>query len=160
MRNRRNAWTILLLGALALVALGGGSLAAAAGEEEARSTEAPAAAEQGAATDPRVVLYYFHGERRCRTCRTIEAFAEETVRGRFAKQLGSGELAWRAVNFDEPTNEHFIEEFGLVSSSVVLVEIREGKPVRFEVLKKAWSLVRDKAAFEAYIAEAVRGYLG
>jgi hypothetical protein len=36
----------------------------------------------------------------------------------------------------------------------------EGKPVRFEVLKEAWSLVRDKTAFEQYIADAVRGYLG
>jgi hypothetical protein len=151
------SWKPVLLLVLALAVLGGSPPTVTAGSEE---DPAVRAAEEAEAADPLVVVYYFHGERRCKTCRTIEAFAEETVRGRFAKQLDSGELAWRAVNFELPENEHFIEEFGLVSSSLVLVEMRDGKPAKFEVLQKAWSLVRDRPGFEQYVADAVRGYLG
>jgi len=156
----RRGRTFWLLAALALAVLANASAGVSAGAEEKKAvTEAKAAA--GDEADGRqVVVYYFHGERRCKTCRTIEAFAEETVRGRFAKQLGSGALAWQAINFEQPGNEHFIEDFGLVSSSLVLVEMRDGKAARFEVLQKTWSLVRDKPAFEQYVEEAVRSFLG
>ena len=161
MRVQTLSWKPALFLAPALAALALAVVAPNVAVAETRQEEPPAESvgEAGAA-DPRVVVYYFHGERRCKTCRTIEAFAEETVRGRFANQLACGELAWRAVNYDLPENEHFLEEFGLASSSVVLVEMAEGEPVRFEVLQETWSLVRDKAAFERYVADAVRGYLG
>jgi len=160
MKFRSESWTFLLLAALALAALGGVFAGVAAGAEQKQAAAEAEAAAGDAAGDRQVGVYYFHGERRCKTCRTIEAFAQEVVQGRFAKQLESGALAWRAVNFDEPENEHFIEEFDLASSSLVLVEMRDGKPARFEVLEKTWSLVRDKPAFEQYVAEAVRSFLG
>jgi len=160
MRFRSESWTFLLLAALALAVLGSGSAGLAAGAEEKKLAAQAEAGAGDTAGGRQVVVYYFPGARRCQTRRTIEAFAEETVRGRFAKQLDSGALAWQAVNFDEPQNEHFIEEFDLASSSLVLVEMRDGKPARFEVLEKTWSLVRDKPAFERYVAEAVRSFLG
>jgi len=166
MRVKSMPWKFLLTATLALAALAALGFstpairAAVASAEEESSAGPETEPAEAAAGDRQVVVYYFHGERRCKTCRTIEAFAEEVIQGRFAKQLDSGALAWRTVNFDEPENEHFIEEFGLVSSSLVLVEMQGGKPARFEVLKEAWSLVRDKPAFDQYVLDAVRGYLG
>jgi hypothetical protein len=107
-----------------------------------------------------VVVYYFHGERRCKTCLTIEAYAKETVDTRFAKQLGSGELAWKVVNYDGEGNGQFVEEFGLVSASLVVVETEGGEVVRFEVLQKVWSLVRDKTGFQSYVRDSILRYLG
>jgi hypothetical protein len=48
-----------------------------------------------------VVLYYFHGSRRCNTCRTIESFAREAVEGRYRDALRTGTLRWAALNVDE-----------------------------------------------------------
>jgi hypothetical protein len=107
-----------------------------------------------------IVVYYFHGDKRCKTCLAIEANAEAAVSSRFAEQLKSGELAWRTVNYDEPENEHFIKDFGLVSSSLVLVEMIGGKPAGHEVLQKAWTLARDKPGFEHYVQQSVLQYLG
>ena len=166
MRVKSMPWRPLLAATLVLAALAALGFstpairAAVAPAEEERVAGPEAEPAEAAAGDRQVVVYYFHGERRCKTCRTIEAFAEEVVQGRFAKQLDSGALAWRTVNYDEAENEHFIEEFELVSSSLVLVEMQDGKQVRFEVLKEAWSLVRDQAAFDQYVLEAVRDYLG
>ena len=109
----------------------------------------PAAAED----QRQVVVYYFHGERRCKTCLTIEAYAQETVDTRFAKQLASGEVVWKVVDYDGEGNGHFVEDFGLVSASLVIVETSNGETVRFEVLQKAWSLVRDKAGFQHYVRD-------
>ena len=71
--------------------------------------EAAAPSEQG----ERVVAYYFHGNLRCRTCRTIEAYSEEAIRTEFADGLASGRLAWRVVNVEQPENEHFAKGFSM-----------------------------------------------
>jgi thiol-disulfide isomerase/thioredoxin len=133
--------------------------------EQSAATPADGGGEQAAekATvdpDSQIVVYYFHGARRCKTCRTIEAYAEEVVKSRFAKELESGSMAWEVVNYDEAENEHFLKEFGLVSASLVVVEMSKGKPVRFEVLQKAWSLVRDKPGFDQYVHRSLLDYMG
>lgn len=110
-------------------------------------------------SDSQVVLYYFHGDKRCKTCRTIEAFAQETVTSRFAGALKSGELAWEVVNYDDDENQRFVKQYGLVSASLVLVELDGGEPVRFEVLQKVWTLVGDKAGFDQYVRASVADFL-
>lgn len=117
---------------------------------------APAAASAGAET----IVYYFHGNARCATCRTIEAYADEAVHAAFAGELEDGALQWQVVNIDEPENRHFIQDFQLVTRSVVLAEYRDGEVVRYENLDQVWRLVRDKERFLAYVQEATRGFLG
>jgi hypothetical protein len=107
-----------------------------------------------------IVVYYFHGTRRCRTCLSIEATAHDLISSRFAAQLQSGEMIWKVVNYDEPENEHFIKDFGLVSSSLVIVEMKEGEPVEYEVLQKAWPLAHDKPGFDYYVEQSVLKHLG
>jgi hypothetical protein len=106
-----------------------------------------------------ITVYYFHGTRRCKTCRTIEAYAREAVEGKYSEQLESGRLQWKTVNTDEPDNEHFVEEFGLVSSSLVVVEVDGDKVTRYQVLQDAWTLVRDKPRFIEYVQRSVGEYL-
>jgi len=115
--------------------------------------------DESTTTRPEVVLYYFHGTRRCNTCRTIESYAREAVEGRFQDALRTGTLSCAALNTDEPENAHFVRDFRLVSSSLVLVELEGGKIVRHEILQDAWTLVRDKPRFIAYVQESVGEYL-
>ena len=77
-----------------------------------------------------------------------------------AKYDSSGELVWKVLNYDEPENKHFIKDFGLVSASLVVVEMHEGEPVRFDVLQRAWSLARDEWRFDQYVHQSVLDYLG
>ena len=128
--------------------------AAAASESVSASSEASAGQER------QVVLYYFHGSRRCKTCLSMEANALEVVQSEFAEELDSGALVWKVVNYDEPENEHFIKDFKLVSSSLVLVEMQGGEQVRFDVLNDAWSLARDEWRFKQYVQQSVLGFLG
>jgi hypothetical protein len=109
--------------------------------------------------DVEVVAYYFHGNFRCKTCRTIEAYSEEAIRSGFPDELASGRLAWRVVNVDEPENKHFVEDFELVTKSVVLTEYEDGEVTRWKNLKQVWQLVRDKAQFLDYVHSSTRKFL-
>jgi hypothetical protein len=152
MKRRIASPTLLILtGVLAaLVALAPGGLAQDSPDAETAVTAIPSAG---------VVAYYFHGNVRCTTCRTIERLAHETITADFPDELGSGELTWRALNVDEPANEHFVKDFSLVTRSLVLVSYRDGKVVRFQNLDKVWQLVRDEEAFSQYVRESTRSFL-
>ena len=116
-------------------------------------------ADAAVATDG-VVAFYFHGNVRCATCRKIEAYSDEAIASGFAEQLEAGQIEWRPVNIDEPDNKHFIDDFQLVTKSVVLVEYRDGKITRWQNLDKVWQLVRSKEKFVAYVQDGTRDFLG
>ncbi len=126
-----------------------------AGGESSRTT----VAEKSLNVGTKVVAFYFHGNFRCRTCRTIEAYSEEAITKGFADEIGSGRLAWQAINVEEPENRHFVEDFKLFSKSLVLADYRDGKIVRHENLQQVWQLVRDKEAFVEYVRASTRDFL-
>lgn len=109
--------------------------------------------------DDAVVAYYFHGHKRCSTCRKLEAYSQEAIVGGFAAELSSGELEWRVVNVDEKANSHFTTDFELVTKSVVLVEYRDGEVVRWKNLKLVWQLVGDEDGFVRYVRDETRDFL-
>jgi hypothetical protein len=115
----------------------------------------PAAATAGTET----IVYYFHGNARCATCKTIEAYADEAVHATFAAELEDGTLRWRVVNIDEPEHRHFIQDFQLVTRSVVLAEYRDDEIVRYENLDQVWRLVRDKERFVDYVQSETKAFL-
>lgn len=128
--------------------------------ERAASTEQ---GQPGAASETgrnKVVVYYFHGNTRCATCRTIEAYAKEAVETGFPEALTDGRLEWRAVNVDERDNEHFVRDFQLTTRSVVLERLADGKRKDWKNLQRVWELVRgDKAAFLKYVQDETRPLL-
>lgn len=109
--------------------------------------------------DVGVVAYYFHGNLRCRTCRTIEAYSGEAIRSGFPDELASGRLAWRVVNVEEPENKHFARDFELVTKFLVLAEYQDGEVTRWENLNQVWQLIRDKERFLEYVRRSTREFL-
>ncbi len=107
-----------------------------------------------------VIAYYFYGDKRCNTCRTIEAYAAEAIATGFAGSIDSGEMVWQAVNVDAPGNEHFVDDYMLASKTVVLVEVVDGEETKWEQLNKVWELVDDKDAFVEYVQESTAEFAG
>jgi hypothetical protein len=94
------------------------------------------------------IVYYFHGNVRCKTCNTIELWTKEVV-------LKNQDLEWRVVNIDEPENEHFIQDFQISSSTVVLSDGNN-----YSELALVWQLVRDdKESFQLYIQNEIAEFL-
>ncbi len=119
----------------------------------------PGTAAGSAETAGHVVAYYFHGHARCATCRAIEQYSHEAVTTGFQDDLTNGRLEWRVVNTDEQENEHFIDDFQLVTRSLVLAEYRGDEVVRWKNLDQVWRLVRDQEGFAAYVQEETSAFL-
>lgn len=151
---RRLART-LTLGGILLAGTGAMSHAGPAVEQAA---ERPTIVTPGVRSH-RVIAYYFHTTQRCASCRAIEAYSREAIETAFADELEDGRLVWRTVNLDIKGNEHFIEDYGLYTKSLILVNETRGKPAQWKNLEKVWQLLPDKAKFLRYVQEEARAYL-
>lgn len=120
------------------------------------------ASENGQATgsaSPELIVYYMDMGKDCSTCLNLETYTHDALEEGFAPELASGAIQWRTVDLDLPENEHYIQEYGLYTKSVVLVRMESGKPGRFDSLSRIWELVYDRDAYVAYIQAAVRAFL-
>lgn len=130
-----------------------------------QSSDAPEASTGGNAVtseqlpDDRLIVYYFHGNVRCPTCNTLEAYSKEAVETYFADELNTGRVEFQVVNYDETWNEHFLTDYDLSFQSLVLVEIKDGKEVGHKNLEKIWDLVGNKTAYFDYVRDEVNSYL-
>lgn len=107
----------------------------------------------------KVVAYYFHGNTRCTTCRMIEAYARLAVYNGFPDEMKKGGIEFRLVNVEEFGNEHFVQDYQLVTRSLVLVRFSGEKQEKWENLDRVWDLVNDKEAFERYVQDETKKFL-
>ena len=121
--------------------------------------KAPSALAEVKTQSSKLIAYYFHGTFRCSTCRTIEQYSLEAIQTYFAKELGSGKLEFRPVNIEEPENKHFIQDYQLVTRSLVLSLMSDGKETKSKNLADVWKLVRDKDKFFQYVKDEVDKFL-
>jgi hypothetical protein len=140
-----------------------GSLAVLAFKEARRwaapdQVAAQANAAAGLKTD-KVIAYYFHTTYRCPTCRRIEAYSREAIDKGFAQELKDGRLEFRLVNIELPENQHFAQEYKLVTKSLVLVRMSGGKQAEWTNLAQVWELNGERDAFLAYVQRGVHEYL-
>lgn len=119
-----------------------------------RPANAPAAAEQAVLADGLAVLN-FHGTRRCKTCVRIGELAEATVRERFGAALRSGQLQWLSLDFDQPQWAHYKQDYGLVSSNVVVVRRVAGRDAAWQRLDQVWDHAKDEPVFRRYVGDAI-----
>jgi len=109
--------------------------------------------------DHRVIVYYFHGEFRCGTCKRIEQLTKEAVTESFANEIRAGLVELKVINVDEKENSHFSKDYQLFTKSVVVSDIVNGKEQQWKNLQKVWELVRNEEAFKEYIRTEVKAYL-
>jgi len=107
----------------------------------------------------RIIAYYFHGNFRCPTCLSIEAYSQEALKEAFPDEIAAGTLEWQAVNTDEVWNTHFIQEFNLQFGSLVIADASGEKTRQWKNLVKVWELVRDKDAFFEYVQAETKPFL-
>jgi hypothetical protein len=107
----------------------------------------------------KVIAYYFHTNTRCSTCIKIEAYSKEAIEQGFSEELKKGTLEMRIVNYENPENRHFMQDYKLVSKSLVLVNMVDGKQTEWTNLKVVWQLTGRKDAFLNYVRKEVRSYL-
>ncbi|MHB8971698.1 MAG: nitrophenyl compound nitroreductase subunit ArsF family protein [Pirellulaceae bacterium] len=106
-----------------------------------------------------LVVYYFHSNKRCPTCRAIESQSHETVQAEFAAELGRGEMAWKTLNFEQPAGSGLATQFEIQMPVVVLAQMKDGQVASWKRLEEVWGLVGDKPAFATYVRDEIRRML-
>lgn len=124
-----------------------------------RASPAQAAAADTLAGRRQVIAYYFHGKARCANCVKIENWSREAVATGYPKELADGRLVWRVVDVEAEGNEHFVEDYQLYTKSLVLVEQRGGRPIRWKNCAKVWEYLNRRERFVAYVQDEVAVYL-
>jgi len=104
-------------------------------------------------------VYYFHGDRRCKTCNAIETNTKALLDSRFVDELKSGKIKWSVKNTDKEENAHFEKDFNLLFGSVIVEKVINGKQSEWKNLNKVWELAWDKANFNKYIETELTAYL-
>jgi hypothetical protein len=106
-----------------------------------------------------VSVINFHGDKRCRTCIGIGDLARRTLDEEFAGEKKSGRVRWENINYDEPANAHYVKDYQLVSSTIVVTLWKGGEEVKWSRLDGVWDHFGDESAFRAYLTQSVRDLL-
>jgi hypothetical protein len=107
----------------------------------------------------KVIAYYFYGNRRCASCKKIEAWSNEAIETGFADKTKSGHLQWITINTDKSENEHYVEDYQLYTKSLVIVNMKDGKQTVWKNLDKIWQLLDNKDYFIEYVQFEIDEYL-
>ncbi|MFA6033029.1 MAG: nitrophenyl compound nitroreductase subunit ArsF family protein [Myxococcota bacterium] len=151
------------IGLIVLMVLAAGCTKADSGPKDTSEQKqtaqvcAPGSCEEG--KPDKIVVYYFHGNRRCKTCMGIQQTIEETIHKRFANERATGFLVYKEVNFEEPANKHYLEEYQLSFSTMVVAAMKGEKRLKYENCEKVWEFSHDQPKLVDYVAERIGEYL-
>ena len=106
-----------------------------------------------------VVVTYFHGDKRCTTCRKLEAYSREAIEQGFQEGLTAGTMEWRTVNYDREENKHYIEDYKLYTKALILSRLVDGEEVAWKNLDQIWAKVGDKAEYIDYVRSETTAFL-
>lgn len=81
----------------------------------------------------KVEVYYFHGDRRCKTCIAVGSVSKEYLIQKYSKEIEEGRVYFNDVNYDQDENKALAEEME-VSGSSLLVKKTKGSMVNIENL--------------------------
>jgi hypothetical protein len=106
-----------------------------------------------------VLVTYFYTTHRCPTCKKLEAYSRQAIEEGFPRELAEGKIRFRALNLDEPENSRYIEEYKLVTKSLIVSLHRNGKEIKWKNLPDIWKLVGDQEKFVEYVQREAQGFL-
>ncbi len=106
-----------------------------------------------------LIAYYFHNNVRCPSCHKIENWSREAITQAFADELQNGLLEFKMINLDEEGNGHFVDDYGLYTKHLILVEQKNGKQVRYADLVQVWDLLGDQDKFTKYVVDNTQCYV-
>jgi hypothetical protein len=106
----------------------------------------------------RIEVYHFHGNTQCNSCKTVGAYAEETINTYFADELKSGKLVFAHINYDLAENKALAEKYGVTGSSLWIGEYK-GETFAPEQNVNVWYKINNKEDYMSYLKEVIESKL-
>ncbi len=120
---------------------------------------APGSNANGTAPRDGLIVYFFHGNTRCPTCRAIESQTHAVILTDFADPLESGEIVWKTLNYEDSATAELTTKFEIQMSVIVLARMKNGQIDDWKRLDQVWGIVGDKPEFAKFMQAEVRTML-
>jgi len=137
----------------------GGGITSAPPEESMLDSSENNAAVNDSIQANGVIAYYFFGNRRCASCRKIEAYSRAAIEQGFPDELKNGTLEFVLINTDEKKNRHYIKDYQLYTKSLIISKIQDGKETKWKNLAGVWQLLNTESGFKKYVQDEICKYL-
>ena len=131
--------------------------AKAAGKEAAEKAGSTASLD---VPPDKVIVTYFHGGRRCGTCKKLESQAQLAVQNGFTEELAAGLIEWRVINTDLDENKHYKDEYQLYSKALILSAFKGDKEIGWKNLDKIWEHVSNPEQYQDYVQDGIKEFMG
>lgn len=107
-------------------------------------------------TDNQVLaVYYFHGNMRCHSCKQIETLTRNAIEQAYSQELQAGQVNLIMVNLEADGNAHYIDDFQLITRSVVIAIEEANQVVEYHRLDGVWQLYNQPQQFTNYIYQQI-----
>jgi len=87
-----------------------------------------------------VTVYYFHGDRRCATCKAVGSVSKETVEDVFGD---NSKVLFKDINIDDPENNEFKDKFEVSGSGLFIYNGETTKDLTVLAFRKAASSPKE-----------------
>jgi hypothetical protein len=65
--------------------------------------------------------YYFHGTRRCTTCKAVEEVTKEILNDYYANELADNTISFKSINLDEDDNKALTKKLNVSGQTLLFV---------------------------------------
>ena len=111
------------------------------------------------APESQVWVTYYYTSYRCATCKKLETYSRQAIEEGFPAELEEKKIVFRTLNLDEPENSRYVEDYKLVTKSLIVSLNRNGKEIKWKNLPDIWKLVGDQEKFREYVQRETRSFL-
>ena len=106
----------------------------------------------------KIEVVNFHRTQRCWSCSTLGKLSEKTVNEKFADEVASGRVIFKAVNVELPENKEIVNLYRASGSSLYINAIKDGENNIVQNIK-VWKYLSDESAFTSYLETQLRSLL-
>lgn len=99
----------------------------------------------------KIEIYHFHGTNQCYSCKTVGAYAEETVYTYFADEVSSGKIVFGHINAELLENRYLATKYGVTSASLWLGTYTKDGQFSAEQNTNVWYKINNKEEYMTYL---------
>jgi len=107
----------------------------------------------------RVEIYHFHSTNQCYSCKTVGAYAEETVNTYFSSELKSGKMVFGHINVDSPENKELVDKYEAKGASLLIGTSYKDGTFTKEENTNVWYKISNKEEYLSYLKGVIENKL-
>ena len=103
----------------------------------------------------------FRGSSYCPTCDVMERLTRglfESDDSVIADDVHRGELFYKMINFEVAGNEHYLTDYDLYTTTIVLIEQRSGRVKRWKNLQDSWKKSENDGEYIKYLTDEIKSF--